>query len=127
MKSKLRWFGAAVLVFNLWLIGRYNVTGIPTLLMTFGFAIAYEFFVVRSTSNAPTASPQVKAASFTEQVVQDRSVLRPEPTKTAEELAQEFGITMEGSKYRYKDYFYDSLTDAVSYAKIDRTRKVTCK
>jgi|GEM_PF-2458593 len=45
--TKLRLIGGAVLVFNLWLIGRYNLQGIPVLLLTFGFAFGYEFLVVR--------------------------------------------------------------------------------
>lgn len=44
---KLRAFGAIVLIFNLWLIGEYNLSGLPVILMTFGFAAAYELFVVR--------------------------------------------------------------------------------
>ncbi len=46
--TKLRLFGAGVLLFNLWLIGEYELTGIPVLLLTFGFAFAYEFIVVRA-------------------------------------------------------------------------------
>jgi hypothetical protein len=45
--TKLRLFGGAVLLFNLWLIGRYSLEGIPVLLLTFGFAIGYELLVVR--------------------------------------------------------------------------------
>ncbi|MEO8391191.1 hypothetical protein [Polaromonas sp.] len=43
----LRILGASILLLNLWLIGRYNLTGITVLLLTFGFAIAFEFFVAR--------------------------------------------------------------------------------
>ncbi len=42
-----RLFGACVLIVNLWLIGRYDIAGIPVLLLTFGFAIGFEFIVVR--------------------------------------------------------------------------------
>ena len=45
--TKLRLFGGGVLLFNLWLIGRYELKGIPVLLLTIGFAIGYEFLVVR--------------------------------------------------------------------------------
>jgi hypothetical protein len=45
--SKLRLFGGVVLLFNLWLIDQYRLEGIPVLLLTFGFAIGYEFLVVR--------------------------------------------------------------------------------
>jgi hypothetical protein len=48
--TKLRLFGGVVLVFNLWLIGAYALQGIPVLLLTFGFAIGYEFLVVRPLS-----------------------------------------------------------------------------
>ena len=50
--TKLRLFGGVVLVFNLWLIGAYALQGIPVLLLTFGFAIGYEFLVVRQIGRA---------------------------------------------------------------------------
>jgi len=48
--TKLRLFGGTVLIFNLWLIGQYNLSGIPVLLLTFGFAIGFELLVVRPSS-----------------------------------------------------------------------------
>ena len=45
--TKLRLFGGAVILFNLWLIGQYHLEGIAVLLMTLGFAIGYELLVVR--------------------------------------------------------------------------------
>ncbi len=45
--TKLRLVGSVVLLFNLWLIGQYNLSGIPVLLLTLGFAVGYEFLVVR--------------------------------------------------------------------------------
>lgn len=45
--TKLRLFDGAVLLFNLWLIGRYNIEGVPVLLLTFGFAVGFEYLVVR--------------------------------------------------------------------------------
>jgi hypothetical protein len=50
--TKVRIFGAVVLLFNLWLIGRYDLQGIPVLLLTIGFALAYEFLIVRSIAKA---------------------------------------------------------------------------
>lgn len=47
--TKLRLIGGAILLFNLWLIGQYRLEGIPVLLLTFGFAVGYEFLVVRPT------------------------------------------------------------------------------
>jgi len=47
--TKLRIFGALVILVNLIIIGSYNITGLPVLLMTFGFAIAYELLIVRPT------------------------------------------------------------------------------
>lgn len=46
-RTKLRLLGGGVLLFNLWLVGHYSIKGIPVLLMTFGFAIVYEYIVVR--------------------------------------------------------------------------------
>lgn len=54
--TKLRLFGGVVLLFNLWLIGQYNLEGVPVLLLTFGFAIGYEFLVVRPVSKSGTVS-----------------------------------------------------------------------
>lgn len=51
-RTKLRLFGAAILVFNLWLIGAYNLEGLPVLLLTFGFAVGYELVVVRALAPA---------------------------------------------------------------------------
>ncbi|HQS32937.1 MAG: hypothetical protein B7X59_01555 [Polaromonas sp. 39-63-203] len=48
--TKLRLFGGTVLLFNLWLIGQYNLSGIPVLLLTVCFAVGYEFLVVRPAS-----------------------------------------------------------------------------
>ena len=54
--SKLRLIGGLVLLFNLWLIGHYNLEGIPVLLLTFGFAAGYEYLVVRPVSKAADKS-----------------------------------------------------------------------
>lgn len=48
--TKLRLIGGAVLLFNLWLIRAYNLEGVPVLLLTFGFAVGYEYLVVRPAS-----------------------------------------------------------------------------
>ncbi|MBN8514517.1 hypothetical protein [Accumulibacter sp.] len=48
--TKLRLIGGVVLLFNLWLIGSYNLEGIAVLLLTFGFAVGYEYLVVRPAS-----------------------------------------------------------------------------
>ena len=54
--TKLRLIGGLVLLFNLWLIGNYNLEGIPVLLLTFGFAVGYEYLVVRPASRAAEKS-----------------------------------------------------------------------
>ncbi len=48
--TNYRLLGAFILLFNLWVIGNYNLQGIPVLLLTLGFAICYEYFVVRPVS-----------------------------------------------------------------------------
>lgn len=47
--TKLRLFGALVILVNLIIIGSYNITGLPVILMTFGFAVVYELLIVRPT------------------------------------------------------------------------------
>ena len=54
--TKLRLIGGAVLMFNLWLTGYYNIEGIPLLVLTFGFAAGYEYQVVRSASKTAEKS-----------------------------------------------------------------------
>ena len=50
--TKLRLFGGAILLFNLTLIGRYNLSGAPVLLLTLGFAVCFEYLIVgRYTKN----------------------------------------------------------------------------
>lgn len=57
-RSTLWLFGAGVLLFNLWLIGNFNISGFPVLLLTFGFAAGYEFLVVRPMTAPPAAETQ---------------------------------------------------------------------
>jgi hypothetical protein len=45
--TRLRLFGGAVLLVNLYLVGRYEIQGVLALLMTFGFAIAFELLIVK--------------------------------------------------------------------------------
>lgn len=56
LRTKLRLIGGGVLMFNLWIIGQYNVEGIPALLLTLGFAIGYECLIVRPVSRAAMKS-----------------------------------------------------------------------
>lgn len=54
--TKLHLIGGCVLLFNLWLVGNYNLGGIPAFLLTFGFAAGYEYLVVRPASKATESS-----------------------------------------------------------------------
>lgn len=45
--TKLRLIGGAVIFLNLMIIGYFNLEGIPVILMTFGFAIGYEYLAVK--------------------------------------------------------------------------------
>lgn len=51
-KTQLRLIGGLILLFNFWLIGTYDLQGIPVLLLTFGFAAGYEYLVVRPLAGA---------------------------------------------------------------------------
>lgn len=51
-KTQLRLVGGLILLFNFWLIGTYDLQGIPVLLLTFGFAACYEYLVVRPLAGA---------------------------------------------------------------------------
>jgi hypothetical protein len=44
------------------------------------------------------------------------------PVESEEQQNAEFGIVFDGRNYRYKEYRYDRVTDAIAYAKLDRSR-----
>lgn len=70
LRAKLRAFGGAVLLFNLWLIGSLSISGWPVLLLTVGFAVGYEAFVVRLMTVQPPAPTSMVA---------DEGGVRPPP------------------------------------------------
>ena len=53
MKPKIiaRIVGATIILFNLWLIGQYQIEGVMVLVLTFGVAIAFELLIVRAIGN----------------------------------------------------------------------------
>lgn len=62
--TKFRLAGGAIIIFDLWLIGQYNITGIPALLLTVGVAAVFEGFLVRPASRIernPAISPTTAA------------------------------------------------------------------
>ena len=54
--TKLRLFGGTIILFNLWIVGQYNLEGVAVLLLTFGFAIGYELVVVRPVAKSEKAT-----------------------------------------------------------------------
>jgi len=125
--SRLRWFGAAVLILNLWLIGRYNITGPTVLVLTFGFAIGFELIVVRAATSS-SARPDASLAKPHEALATSQEVAPGSSGQaTLDQQANDYGIVSEAGRYRYKDYWYDRLEDAVAYAEIDRSRVTRCK
>jgi len=78
--TKLRIFGGAVLLSNLTVIGYYNLEGIAVLILTFGFAIGYELFVVRSMEedpkNAPSPNTHVRCPDCKELVLKDAHICK---------------------------------------------------
>jgi hypothetical protein len=44
------------------------------------------------------------------------------PVESEEAQKSEFGIAFDGRNYRYREYRYDRVTDAIAYAKLDRSR-----
>ena len=53
----LRLFGGAILFFNLWLAGEYDIQGVPLLLITIGFAVAFELIIVKPAAKRQAAQP----------------------------------------------------------------------
>lgn len=56
--TKLRLAGGVILLFNLWLIGQYKLEGIAVLLLTLGFAIGFEYFVVHPAKQKAEGDPK---------------------------------------------------------------------
>ena len=46
-KITVRIIGVVIIIFNLWLIGNYNITGIPVILMTVGVALFFELIIIK--------------------------------------------------------------------------------
>jgi hypothetical protein len=57
--TKLRLLGAAIIIFNLWLIGHFNISGLPVLLLTLGVAIGFEVWLVRPAIKAEKANEEL--------------------------------------------------------------------
>ncbi|MDM1757179.1 MULTISPECIES: hypothetical protein [unclassified Acinetobacter] len=49
--TKLRIICGLILLFNLWLIGNYNIQGLPVFILTFGFAVVFEMLITRKFKN----------------------------------------------------------------------------
>lgn len=47
------------------------------------------------------------------------------PSNSDSELMAEFGISFDGERYHFQSYRYDKLSDAVNYARIQRSRVKT--
>ena len=75
-KTKLRLFGGAILFLNLMLIGYYNLQGLAVLALTFGFAIGYEFFVVRNSVEEPSPSTHVRCPDCKELVLKEARICK---------------------------------------------------
>lgn len=46
-KKQLRIIGGVIILFNLWLIGNYNLTGIFVLIGTVGVAVLFELVLIK--------------------------------------------------------------------------------
>ena len=127
--TKLRCFGAAVIIFNMVIAGRYHVQGIPLLLMTFGFAFAFEFFVIRSVDQVPTGEVREPAPETSNNAKVDStgSPLVQNEGRSHQEEMDALGVTFDGQKYRYQTYTYENAEDALNYARIDQDRKFRWK
>ena len=130
--TKLRLFGGLVILFNLWLIGRYNLEGLPVLLLTLGFAIGYEFLVVRSIKNNDNLEAVITPlpAGTSAEAASPHSVAVQEPlppVMTPDEEMEHLAVTRDGDRYRYQSHLYDRLDDALKYARLDRSRVYKCK
>lgn len=72
------------------------------------------------TALIPVDSPMGKKflrENFPEQSV---DTITHEPPKTDMQQMEEFNITFDGARYAYGEYKYDKLSDAVTYAKLQK-------
>jgi hypothetical protein len=68
---------------------------------------------VKMSSNDPNAN----ASDSSPQIDEHSRQLEDEQRQMAE-----FGVAFDGRNYRYKEYRYDLLSDALKYAQLDRSR-----
>lgn len=98
--TKLRLFGGVVLLFNIWMIGRYKLESFVVFLLTLGFAAGYEYFVVRSVlrvenlSGIALGSPTPKVADpiSASQTVNDEMWKQALEEYESKPVAQDFGL-----------------------------------
>ncbi len=87
----LRLVGGVVLLFNLWLIGAYELKGVSTLLLTFGFAAGYELLLVRAVIRSESAGSAVPMPQPVHQVPVESLQLpgAPQQAKVGQEIRVE--------------------------------------
>jgi len=97
--TKLRLVGFVVLLFNLWLIGRYNIKGIPVLLLTLGFAAGFEYLLVRPASKMkrfpnppPTDAPREEGERWVNDTTSPPANSKKDSNVWSEELLRKYGI-----------------------------------
>jgi hypothetical protein len=76
-----RLIGGCIIVFNLWLIGRYRLDGVLVLVLTVGVAAAFELLIVRPLKKGENDSSPAIARSTAPPIPASRSIPeRPERT-----------------------------------------------
>lgn len=115
--TKLRLIGGLVLLFNLWAIGNYNLTGIPVLLATFGFAAGYEYLIVRPVSKATE-----KEFTTTEQNGPQQNY-QPTQTRQVTKTSTTFNIISHVAIYGLLITFYlgEPILSILNYFSLLRT------
>ena len=88
--TKLRIIGSVILLFNLTLCGHYGIEGIALLLMTFGFAIGFEYLVVK---------PSIKAEATKQKSIRSKfSQITTSELQSASNLTEKSGKNHEAEE-----------------------------
>ena len=105
--TKLRIIGSVILLFNLTLCGHYGIEGIALLLMTFGFAIGFEYLVVK---------PAIKADATKQKSIRSKfSQITTSELQSASNLTEKSGKNHEAEELLSRLFAQGCTTEAIEY------------
>jgi hypothetical protein len=76
-KTVARLVGGAIIFFNLWFIGRYEIEGVMVLVLTLGVAVVFELLIVRHLPDSKSSQASVAAPTNAAPQAASRQGLAP--------------------------------------------------